>query len=373
MNTSRRAAHLPLLAGAGIALLAALWAGLVRLGWRLPAWPPIPAGQHGPLMISGFLGTLISLERAVALSYARREDARYRLAYAAPACAALSALAMLAGGPAWLSRGLALAAAIGLAAIFGTILRQQRTDAHLVMGLGALLWAAGNGLWLAGQPVARAVPWWVGFLIVTIAGERLELGRVRWPSPSEQWAFYGAAAVIVAGLLVSLAAYTVGVRAAGAGLVLLGLWLLRYDVARRTIRMAGLTRFMAACLLPGYVWLVFGGVLWLWLGGGYMAGPYYDALLHTLLIGFALSMIFGHAPIILPAVMGLPVLYQPSFYLHLALLHGSLVLRVVGDLAGLPGWRAWGGLLNEVAVVVFLANTVLAAARSTRRAKDKAQ
>ena len=50
-----------------IALLTGLWAGLLRLGWP---WPPLRStlpGHHGPLMVSGFLGTLIGLERAVEL------------------------------------------------------------------------------------------------------------------------------------------------------------------------------------------------------------------------------------------------------------------------------------------------------------------
>jgi hypothetical protein len=312
-------------------------------------------------MILGFLGTLICLERALALSAARPGETWYRLAYAAPALAALGAAALLLGLPAWMGRGLALLAALALVGIFGAILRLQRTEAHGVMALGAVLWAAGNALWLAGAPVARAVPWWAGFLVLTIAGERLELARVRWLGPRQQRLFYGAVAVGVLGLGLSLAAFDLGARTAGAGWLLVGLWLLRYDVAGRTIRLKGLTRFMAACLLPGYAWLAFGGALWLALGGGYSAGPYYDALLHSVLVGFVLSMIFGHAPIILPSVLGLPVLYQPSFYLHLALLHASLVMRVAGDLAGWHGLRQWGGLLNEAAVVVFVGNMVWAA------------
>ena len=60
--------RLPLLALSILALLAALWAGLVRLGWSLPVGPPgVLYVAHGPLMVCGFLGTLISLERAVAL------------------------------------------------------------------------------------------------------------------------------------------------------------------------------------------------------------------------------------------------------------------------------------------------------------------
>jgi hypothetical protein len=46
------------------------------------------------------------------------------------------------------------------------------------MGIGAVAWLAGNLLWLSGWLVAQIVLWWVAFLILTIAGERLELGRI---------------------------------------------------------------------------------------------------------------------------------------------------------------------------------------------------
>jgi hypothetical protein len=45
-----------------------MWAGLVRLGWNLPPLIPTLSRTHGPLMISGFLGTLINLERVIALN-----------------------------------------------------------------------------------------------------------------------------------------------------------------------------------------------------------------------------------------------------------------------------------------------------------------
>ena len=53
---------------AALALLAGLWAGLLRLGWQLPPLSLRLPAQHGPLMVTGFPGTLISPERAVALS-----------------------------------------------------------------------------------------------------------------------------------------------------------------------------------------------------------------------------------------------------------------------------------------------------------------
>jgi hypothetical protein len=84
----------------------------------------------------------------------------------------------------------------------------------------------------------------------------------------------------------------------GVGLILLGAWLLRFDIARHTIKKSGLTRYIAACLLPGYVWLIMGGCLWL-IAGLPSSNLTIDAMLHTLFLGFVFSMIFGHAPIIL--------------------------------------------------------------------------
>ncbi len=363
--------RLPLMALAGLSLLAALWAGLARLGWQWPASGLLPAGQHGAFMVSGFLGTLISLERAVALRQnqqaggpgALQPPYDTRLYYLAPALAGTGSLALLLGLPSPVGRAAIAFGALGLTLIFVVIYRLQPNAANVTMAAGAAAWLAGNVLWLAGRPVWYAVPWWAGFLVLTIVGERLELARVLlWGQRARR--FYGVAvAVFAAGLLLSLAphgaAFDAGVRLGGAGLILLAAWLGRYDVARRTIRRGGLTRFIAACLLPGYVWLAIGGFLWLWFGGSSVAGPIYDALLHTLFLGFVFSMIFGHAPVIIPAVLRVDVPYRPIFYGHLLLLHLSLVARVAGDLAQQPVLRRWGGLFNVIAILLFLVVTLL--------------
>ncbi|RME48464.1 MAG: hypothetical protein D6791_03275 [Chloroflexi bacterium] len=346
-------ARLPLMALGMLALLAALWAGLVRLGWHLPPLRPSLPIAHGPLMVSGFLGTVIALERAVAL--------RLRWTYIAPALTGLGALLLIAGlsataGPLLLTLG-----SLGLVAVFGVIVRRQTALFTVTMGLGALAWLVGNALWLAGWSIPQVVLWWAGFLVLTIVGERLELSRLLNLPQSVRMVFLGATGLFGAGLIVALFNLGAGTRLAGLGMVALALWLGRYDIARRTVRKAGLTRFIAVCLLAGYVWLGVSGVLAL-LQGGVMAGPRYDATLHALFLGFVFSMIFGHAPVIFPGVMGVTIPFRPGFYGHLALLHASLLLRVVGDVAGwLPG-RQWGGLLNVVALLLFLANT----ARVTR-------
>src|SRR6185503_6544632 len=51
----------------------------------------------------------------------------------------------------------------------------------------------------------------------------------------------------------------------------------------------------------------------------------------------------------------------PEFVLRASyLLHLSLLLRIGGDIAELPLARRWGGLLNGLAIIVFLANNVRA-------------
>jgi len=332
--------RLLLVAAAALALLAGMWTGLVRLGWALPPGSPAWVAQHGPLMISGFLGTLVSLERAIALAAV----ARARWPYAAPLLSALGALALLLGLPAVAGQSLLAAGSLGLTAIFVAINRRQRNWPHIMMGLAALAWLTGNGLWVASRPVYQAVPWWVAFLVLTIAGERLELARVLRLTGAALVTLIGAASIFLAGLLLSLWLPGAGLRVAGVGLAGLGAWLLRFDLARRTARQSGLTRFIALCLLPGYAWLVFAGGLWVLEAARFGGGPWYDAMLHSVLVGFVISMVFGHAPLILPAVTGRALPYHPRFYLHLAVLHGGLALRVAGDLALWPVARQWGGL-----------------------------
>lgn len=329
-----------------LALLAGLWAGLVRLGWPLPALSPALPVQHGPLMISGFLGTMIALERVVAIGR--------RWMYAAPLSSGLGWVVSLAlpaqpFGPLLITLG-----SLFTAGILVYMVRREPAVYIRTMAAGALAWLVGNLLWVTGSPVALVVWWWAAFLVLTIAGERLELSRVLGFQARHYRLFLIAAAVFGLGVLLVHFWQDAGARMAGAGMVAIAAWLLRFDIARRNMRRAaGLPRFIATCLFGGYVWLAVSGVLSLVLGVQY-AGPRYDAILHALFVGFVLSMIFGHAPIIVPALTGLQVTFHPSLYLPLVLLHASLALRVAGGLAGWHDGRLWGGLLNEAALLGYM-------------------
>ncbi len=353
----------PLLGLALLALLAAIWGGWLRIGWSWPALQrSLPLG-HGPLMISGFLGALVSLERAVAL--------RKPWMYLAPGFSVAGGLLILLGAPTSLAATLFLSGSLALVLIFIVILRTHLATYTASMALGALTWLSGNLLWWLGQPISQVAHWWIAFLVLTVAGERLELGRItRLPNLAANL-FKLVVLLALSGLATSLWNPAAGVRLVGAAWLALGAWLLRWDIARRTIHKPGLPRFAAICLLSGYAWLTLGGLLQV-IHGPVAAGLYYDAVLHTILVGFIISMIFGHAPIIFPAVLGLPIRFTPWFYTHLALLHLSLLMRVSGDLLLVAWLRRWGGLLNGIALLLFLAitaATILAGRRASARSE----
>lgn len=352
--------RLPLLLLAIIALLFAIWAGLLRMGW---AWQSVHSAlpaAHGPLMVSSFLGTVIGLERAVALNK--------RAAYLVPLLSGIGGVLLITGVSwEWGGRLLTLASA-GLVVLFFLIVRQHRAVYTITMAAGSITWLLGNLLGLVGRPLYEVAPWWVAFLVLTISGERLELSRVLRHSRRVIAQFSGAALLFLAGVGISAFVYDPGVRLAGLGMILLALWLLIYDIARRNLRQTGLTRFIAWCLFSGYFWLGIGGALWV-SHGGVPAGPIYDATLHAVFLGFVFAMIFGHAPLIFPSVLQRPMAYLPAFYVPLVSLHVSLLARVIGDLTGSLPLRQWGGLLNGITLLLFLAITGVALFKGNPRVR----
>ncbi|HAJ34399.1 MAG TPA: hypothetical protein DCL15_01720 [Chloroflexi bacterium] len=339
-----------LLALAVIGLLFGMWAGLIRLGWgSLPPLRPMLPALHGPLMAGGFLGVLIGLERAVGTGK--------RWAYAGPALVALGVAASLAGlqvgvGPAFITAG-----SLVVTLVLAGLVRLQPALFTVTMALGGLAWVIGNALWWLGWPLPVAALWWMGFLVLTIAGERLELSRMLKLSAWSERIFVGATVLLIGGLVVSAIAYAAGMAISGLAFLVVALWLLRYDIARRRIKAGGQARFTALALISGYVWLAVGALL-LVRFAGVTAGPQYDAALHSIFLGFVFAMIFAHAPIVFPAVLHIPLVFSNRFYIPLVLLHISLLLRVGGDLLGWWDARLWGGLLNVIVILAFLGITV---------------
>jgi hypothetical protein len=348
----RPAARLPLLAAGFVSLVFGVAAGLARLGWDIRLPGDGLAVLHGPLMACAFFGTVISLERAVALGAG--------WGYLGPLGAGAGGLAMVAGAhfPALIL--LAAGSAVFVAASC-VLLKRQPLLHNACLVIGAASWLAGTLLLATGEQVSAVSPWWIGFLVLTIAGERLELSRFMPPSP-------GAKRVFMAIMACLAVAPAIGWRATGASLLALSLWLAWKDVALRTIRGKGLTRYIAACLLAGYVWLAIGSLIML-AGADMQPGRLaYDAALHAVFIGFVFSMVFGHAPIIAPALFRVRLPYHPVFYAPLVLLHASLALRVAADLVPLVAWRGAAGAGNAAAIAVFIVTMLTAVLRGRRAA-----
>lgn len=337
--------RLLLFAAAVVSLLVGIASGLARLGLFAPAANLL--AQHGAFMICGLFGTLIGLERAVAMGKERRWP------YLAPVCSALGVLGLLTGlAQAWVALPF-IAAALVMCAASLRLYLQQRVLHLLTLFVAAAMWLYGNMIWQATGLIAPAVPAWEAFLILTIAGERLELSRFL-PTPlSARRGFAGLVLLLLLG--VSLHASWPPLFP----LALLGLaaWLLRYDIVRRTLRQTGLPRYIAVCIGSGYLWLIGSALLQLGSGIGVMPTSR-DAALHALLLGFVFAMVFGHAPIVLPAVTRLKLPYHPTLYVPLALLHASLTLRFVAGLADDFSLRQWATLGNAAALLLF-ALTVL--------------
>jgi hypothetical protein len=342
-----------LLVVAALTLVTGLLAGLARSGIAL-AWGPSFQPAHGPLIVLGAFGTIIGLERAVALARG--------WAFAAPAVGAASAIAMLAG-TAW-APWPAAASSAALVCVNAAIVRRQSAAFTWLLFAGSAALFAGSLAWALGRPVSEVVLAWIAFFVLTIAGERLELSRLTPTPPWAVRALVALAVVLGAAACSRLAWGSLPTRLAGLTLALIGAWQLRFDVARWTVRQHGLPRFCAVGILLGSAWLVVAGAL-LAAQSHLPAGLLYDGVLHAVFVGYVVSMVFAHAPIILPAVARLEVPYHRSFWVALLVLHAGLVLRVLGDLAQSGTARQWGGIANVAALLLYAAAVV--GARMARR------
>jgi hypothetical protein len=359
--------RLALMVGAGIALMAGLDAALLLLGVAAPVTSERVAAVHGMLMVLGFIGTVIALERAVALGR--------KWGFAAPAFMGLGGVALISPLPLPVA-GLLLMAGTGIqAVIFIPLWRRRRDAAVLVQALGAASAFGAAMLFTGGAATTSFLGWLVAYVVLLISGERMELARLGRSDDRAEQAVLAVGVVLLATVVLQLLFPGWASPLLGVVLLALVVALLRVDVATKMLRSTGLPRFSAACLMAGYVWLaVAGGILLL--SDSPFDGGAYDALVHSVMLGFTMSMIFAHAAVILPAVLRRPLPYHPVMYFPAALLHVALAVRIIGgDLKGVRlVWQA-GGVGNVVAVLAFAVTAVItgvAASLAARRRRQQA-
>ena len=348
MPTSSAGSHRAwLMVGAGISLLAGLDGALLLLG----VWSPVMSTRlskwHGPLMVLGFVGTVICLERAVALGH--------RLAYLVPAVSGLGVIVLLAPLPFDSARaGLALLtlAQLGLLTIYVPLWRRSHDDAIVIQGAGAFCAAGAAALLTTGVHVSQIVGWLACHMILTICGERLELSRL---TMARNRALPALCLAVVAALLVSVVSPAIGWRVLGVVLIGLAVWLCRHDVARGGLRRGGQAAYIGTLLMVGYLWLATAGIVCT-VQGPPISRSGYDAVVHSLFLGFTMGMILGHAPIILPAVLQVRLKWTTWFWLPAFLLEASLLVRIgIGDGLDRSAAVQAGGTVNVLSLLTLVA------------------
>ncbi len=342
----------------GSALLAAVVGGLLRAGLNWAALRDSSLGvnaeaAHAALMLSGFLGTVIAVKRAVWV--------KQSWAHAAPLFSGLAGMLLLVGASKAAACGLLLASLLHAVANAWVMWRQVSYSKALLLA-GALAWLIGNLLFAAGADSALLLPWWFAFPVLTIVGERLEMTALLRHQPLAGRPL----SVIAASLLLGAALMPFAPRNAalifGIALASLAVWLGWFDIFSRKPLAHGLSRYLRICCASGYAWLGLGGMAWF---GMALGCPGRDLAVHALGLGFIVSLLFGHAPVILPALARIGIVFSDRFYLPLWLLQASLLLRLFGGIGHLQ-LRFAGACLNAAALLLFAA-LLLKAALDWRR------
>ncbi|TQL62887.1 hypothetical protein FB460_0678 [Propioniferax innocua] len=339
-----------LIMSAAASMLIGLNAGLTRLAVPAPVDSVELGTRHGPIMVFGFMGSLIALERAQAL--------RNPLAYLAPALMSLGALALAIGPSPRLGHILLIDGTLAFTVVVFLLWRRAPVTLVAVQVLAAVL-AALAAAFLFNHEVPAVIGLLTAFLVITITAERAELAQLSM-GPSATRVPVVVAAGMSLGAVGSLADSEIGARILGATLLLTCGWLLRDDISRRFIRLDGQRRFLGAALLMGTLWLAVAGCVWLARGTGDAA---YDTGIHAVFLGFGMSMIMAHAPIIFPTVLSRPLPYRPVMWAPLGMLHVGMVARVVGDLLHLTPLHQTGGIMTVLSMLLFGATAAYSAAR----------
>ncbi len=335
-----------------ISLILGVLAGLFRMGWILPVDEVVL--QHGAIMTGSFLGTLIILERVVAL----KRNWMYGIAI----ISGLSIFLFWFDRFQWAMYALTVGAA-GLIYVYYYLIRKYKEIYYYIMGVGAIAWFVGNFILIMNPDYPAAVPWWMAFILFTIVGERLELNKFL---PKKKFKI----PLLNASMLIYFAGIIwpdpkAGEMISGAGFIFIALWLFKYDIARKTFKTHGIHKYTGSLLLTGYGWLLLTGI---WMISGWEAPLAYDAILHSFFLGFTFFMIFAHAPIIFPGVANLSFRpYHPTLYIWTVLLFITLTGRLVGDVLSDTGIRKTFGMLNAFVILFFFVNLLVLMVREYRK------
>lgn len=347
--------RLPITAFAMLCLLSGLWSGLSRIGWDIHILPI--AAHHGAIMVGGFLGTLISLEKVIPL--------KKKVLFIIPVLSAISAVLFFVNQPKAAVYMLILSS-VALTLVFAYYFHLQRTAIYIMMFTGSLCWLIGNIMLLTKFFYPLAFPWWTAFALFIITAERLELMRFLPVSEMARKLFFVLLCSFIVGIFFSF--HGIGNQISGLALIGVSIWLLRHDLVAINLKKQNLSRYVAIALLCGYVALILTGIFFFTLSDQWLT---YDAIVHSFFLGFVFSMIFAHGPIILPGVIGISVTpFSKILYVWLFILQVSWIMRVVSDVMVELSIRKISGLLSGIAIVGYFITIAVVTIRSQRHVKS---
>jgi hypothetical protein len=334
-----------------VSLITGLLAGLDRIGWILPLKQV--SLNHGAIMVGGFLGTLISLEKIISL--------KRNILYVFPTISGASVVLFFVRQPIYSIASLLFASA-GLSIIFVLYWIRERSMIYFLMVAGAACWFTGNILLIIYNFYPIALPWWMAFALLIITAERLELMKFLPVSKNQIFVFIAFLLAFVVACMISF--HSVGNYVAALSMVGISIWLMRHDVVALNLKKQGLPRYVGVALLSGYLALLMSGIFLPVLKDQPLG---YDILVHSFFIGFVFSMIFAHGPIILPGVLGISSKpYHPIFFLWLTVLHGSWITRAISDITLDMQLRKYSGLASAIAIIGYFLSLAVITIRAHR-------
>lgn len=362
-------ARIALLIIAALSMLVSVCGAIVRSNLQ-GSWLALPSplpDMHGALMVFGFLGGAIGLERAVA--WRAGSSAHPVWGFAVPLFAVFGTMSVgltTAIGRAPLGRAslipgtLWTIALLILCAVYVGVWTRQQSHAVIIQFLGAAVGAAGAALWACGLDADILSTWWLMFLVLTIIGERLELAHAAFVGPLVRPALITATVATVLCLPVSLVWPLVGYPLLALCFAALLVLMFAYDTARKTWRAGGVTGFMGISMLSAYAWGLVACCIWLFVpyGGLGADGLWWDLAVHALALGFIMAMVVAHVCVIVPSIIRRAMPFHPVLWTPLCVFQLGLLLRALGTMRQEDHIWQLGDAITIVGMLTLMASVI---------------
>lgn len=311
-----------------IFLMLGLIAGLSRFGMFTTHF----SMHHGVLMLNGFAGGLITLERTLSK----------------PIMTNLLSLSLLVAGVMLTSFDLTWGLWLVTGAIVLMILQEVRASTthhwayHLTQLIGLLCWLTANVKFQFSHFYPAAVPFWQAFILMMIMATRLKkIDRIH------------DLVLVVMLWLYALSIY-LPFHSPASSLSAILLLLVALGALRLELRYSSDVGYR---LFIVYGWLAATAIGTLFLD--YILYSY-DLVVHTFFLGFLFNMIFLNASKAIISKLGVAGVPLAEGVWMVLMSVGVLVRVIPGDILGYHDYRVIGSLLSTLAIAGFIASVLRA-------------